>query len=65
MGDIDNEIIKNKIENIKMFLGGFFEGHFIHFTNYQIIKQVLMNLSVVKKEENFFTFFYENMDSFI
>ena len=61
----DNEIIKNKIENIKMFLGGFFEGHFIHFTNYQIIKQVLMNLSVVKKEENFFTFFYENMDSFI
>lgn len=61
----DNEINKNKIENIKMFLGGLFEGYFIHFKNYQILKQVLMNLSIIKKEENFFTFCFENMDCFI
>ena len=61
----DNEINKNKIENIKMFLAGLFEGYFIHFKNYQILKQVLMNLSIIKKEENFFTFCFENMDCFI
>jgi hypothetical protein len=48
-----------------MFLGGLFEGYFIHFKNYQILEQVLMNLSIIKKEENFFTFCFENMDCFI
>jgi hypothetical protein len=61
----DEEINENKIKNIKMFIDGLFEAYFIHYKNYQIIKQVLMNLSTMKKQENFHTFGFENMDCFI
>lgn len=56
------EIInEKKLENIKMFLSGLTEGYFLHTKNYQMIKQVFMNIASNEKMEDFFNYEYENV----
>ena len=61
----DREISDIKIKNIKMFISGLFEGYFIHFKNYGIIKQVLTNIATLNRQDNFFNFNYENINNII
>ena len=39
-----------------MFISGLFEGYFIYFKNYAIIKQVLTNIATLNKQDGFFNF---------
>ena len=60
------EIInEKKLENIKMFLSGLTEGYFLHTKNYQMIKQVFMNIASNEKMEYFFNYEYENVQDIL
>jgi hypothetical protein len=61
----DREISDTKIKNIKMFISGLFEGYFIYFKNYAIIKQVLTNIATLNKQDGFFNFNYENINNIL
>ena len=61
----DREISDVKIKNIKMFISGLFEGYFIYFKNYAIIKQVLTNLATLNKQDGFYNFNYENINNIL
>ena len=61
----DREISDMKIKNIKMFISGLFEGYFIYFKNYAIIKQVLTNIATLNKQDGFFNFNYENINNIL
>ena len=61
----DEIITDTKIKSIKMFLSGLIEGYFIHVKNYQIIKQVFMNIASNDKQEDFFSFGFENINNII
>ena len=61
----DENITDTKIKSIKMFLSGLIEGYFIHVKNYQIIKQVFMNIASNDKQEDFFSFGFENINNII
>jgi hypothetical protein len=50
----DDEIQKQKINNIHSFLNGLFEGYFFQIKSYQQLKQIFINLSTVKNQSNFF-----------
>ena len=61
----DREISDMKIKNIKMFISGLFEGYFIYFKNYAIIKQVLTNIATLNKQDGFFNFNDENINNIL
>ena len=58
-------INENKTQNIQMFLSGLIEGYFLHVKNYQIIKQVFMNISNHEKMEDFFVYEYEKSQNIL
>ena len=59
----DDEIKKEKINNIQSFLDGLFEGYFFQIKNYQQLKQIFINLSTIKYQSNFFDYDYYSLDS--
>ena len=61
----DEEIKKDKINNIDSFLEGLFEGYFFQIKNYQQLKQIFINLSVVKYQSNFFGYDFNSLDNVI
>ena len=58
----DEEIKKEKINNIHSFLSGLFEGYFFQIKNYQQIKQILINISTIKYQSNFFGYDFDSLD---
>ena len=58
----DDEIKKEKINNIHSFLNGLFEGHFFQIKSYQQLKQIFINISTIKYQSNFFGYDYESLD---
>ena len=58
----DNEIKKEKINNIHSFLNGLFEGYFFQIKNYQQIKQIFINISTIKYQSNFFGYDFDSLD---
>ena len=61
----DEFIEESKIENVKMFLDGIIEAYFIHVTNYKIIKQVLAYIASRHKQEDCFSFNFENINNIL
>ena len=59
----DDEIKKEKINNIRSFLDGLFEGYFFQIKNYQQLKQIFINLSTIKYQSNFFGYDYYSLDN--
>ena len=59
----DVEIKKEKINNIQSFLNGLFEGHFFQIKSYQQLKQIFINLSVIKYQSNFFGYNFNSLDN--
>ena len=55
----DENIKEGKINNIQSFLNGLIEGNFYCIKNYQQIKQILINISTIKNQSNFFSFDYD------
>ena len=55
----------DKIKNIKSLMSGLFDTHFFQIKNYQQIKQIFMNISTKKTQEDIFDYNYENNDLFI
>ena len=58
----DEEIKKEKINNIHSFLNGLFEGYFFQIKNYQQIKQIFINISTIKYQSNFFGYDFDSLD---
>ena len=58
----DEEIKKEKINNIHSFLNGLFEGYFFQIKNYQQIKQIFINISTIKYESSFFGYDFDSLD---
>ena len=58
----DDEIKKEKINNIHSFLNGLFEGYFFQIKNYQQIKQIFINISTIKYQSNFFGYDFDSLD---
>ena len=58
----DEEIKKDKINNIHSFLNGLFEGYFFQIKNYQQIKQIFINISTIKYQSNFFGYDFDSLD---
>ena len=59
----DDEIKKEKINNIQSFLDGLFEGYFFQIKNYQQLKQIFINISTIKYQSNFFGYAYDCLDN--
>ena len=59
----DDEIKKDKINNIQSFLDGLFEGYFFQIKNYQQLKQIFINISTIKYQSNFFGYDYNCLDN--
>ena len=59
----DDEIKKDKINNIQSFLDGLFEGYFFQIKNYQQLKQIIINISTIKYQSNFFGYDYNCLDN--
>ena len=59
----DDEIKKEKINNIQSFLDGLFEGYFFQIKNYQQLKQIFINISTIKYQSNFFGYDYDCLDN--
>ena len=59
----DDEIKKDKINNIQSFLDGLFEGYFFRIKSYQQLKQIFINLSVLKHQSNFFGYDFNALDN--
>ena len=59
----DDEIKKEKINNIQSFLDGLFEGYFFQIKNYQQLKQIFINISTIKYQSNFFGYDYNSLDN--
>ena len=55
-------ISPDKIKNIKSFMSGLFDAHFFQIKNYQQIKQIFINISTKKIEEDVIDYNYENID---
>ena len=55
----------DKIKNIKSLMSGLFDTHFFQIKNYQQIKQIFMNISTKKIQEDIFDYNYENNDLFV
>ena len=58
----DEEIKKEKINNINSFLNGLSEGYFFQIKNYQQIKQIFINISTIKYQSNFFGYDFDSLD---
>ena len=59
----DDEIKKEKINNIQSFLDGLFEGYFFQIKSYQQLKQIFIYLSTIKYQSNFFGYDYYSLDN--
>ena len=59
----DEEIKREKINNIQSFLNGLSEGYFFQIKNYQQLKQIFMNLSTIKHQSNFFGYDFYCIDN--
>ena len=58
----DEDIKREKINNIHSFLNGLFEGYFFQIKNYQQIKQIFINISTIKYQSNFFGYDFDSLD---
>ena len=58
----DEDIKRDKINNIHSFLNGLFEGYFFQIKNYQQIKQIFINISTIKYQSNFFGYDFNSLD---
>ena len=61
----DNEIKKDKINNIQSFLEGLFEGYFFQIKSFQQLKQIFINLSVIDYQSNFFGYDFNSLENMI
>ena len=59
----DEEIKREKINNIQSFLNGLSEGYFFQIKNYQQLKQIFMNLSTIEHQSNFFGYDFYCLDN--
>ena len=58
----EEDITKDKMYSIYRYIKGIFDGHLVQVTNYQQIKQILMNFAIYNYQEIFANFKYENLD---
>ena len=58
----DEDIKREKINNIHSFLNRLFEGYFFQIKNYQQIKQIFINISTIKYQSNFFGYDFDSLD---
>ena len=59
----DEEIKREKINNIQSFLNGLSEGYFFQIKNYQQLKQFFVNISSIKYQSNFFGYDFNCLDN--
>ena len=59
----DEEIKREKINNIQSFLNGLSEGYFFQIKNYQQLKQFFVNISIIKYQSNFFGYDFNCLDN--